>query len=348
MAGSCDFLLHMPAGTVFSAIDPTDRAVIRALQISPRVAFSAVAAVLDVSEQTVARRYRRLRSAGLVRVTAVVSPEALGESNWIVRVDCRPTGATSLAQALAQRDDVGWVSVSAGGTQVLCTVRSQTAAAREELLLQRLPRTTQVLGMSAAMVLHRFIGGASDDWSGVDAALTAEQERRLRATATPAPGELGGVITEIDSVDTLLLGALVADGRASVTALAAACGVSEGRTERRLRSLLERGVAYLDIDVPIEAFGFRTPANLWLSVSPAHLERAGRELAACSEIVFAAAITGGHNLYAAALCRSTESLYRFVTDRVGPIPGINELEITPVLRTVKQAGSLLSEGRLAP
>ncbi|MBE7189247.1 Lrp/AsnC family transcriptional regulator [Jatrophihabitans endophyticus] len=332
-----------------SAADQLDRAIIRGLQLSPRVAFSTLARVLNVSEQTVARRYRRLRRAGLVRVTAVVSPEALGESNWIVRIDCRPTGATSLAQALAQREDVGWVSVSAGGTQVLCTVRSRTAAEREDLLLQRLPRSTQVLAMSAAMVLHRFLGGAADDWAGIDAALTAEQEQALRRDADRAPATFADLgVARLDDVDTRMLTALVADGRASLTSLAAAGGISEGRADRRLASLLGRGIAYLDVDVPIEAFGYRTVAHLWLSVSPAHLDGAGRELATCPEVAFVGAITGTHNLYAAVLCRSTAALYRFVTERVGAIKGITSLEVAPVIRTVKQADSLLSEGRLAP
>ncbi len=341
----------MTAGTAQTSVeDPIDRAIVRALQISPRVTFSELADVLDLSEQTVARRYRRLRRDGLVRLTAIISAEALGESNWIVRLECRPTGATSLAQALAQRDDVGWVSISAGGTQVLCAVRSRTAQAREELLLQRLPRTTQVLGISAAMVLHTFVGSSSDDWSIIgEATLTPEQEQRLRSTAewsTSASSDQAP--TGFDTTDLAMLRLLTADGRASITTLARAAGISEGRAARRLRALFECGVAYLDLDAPAHAYGFNASANLWLTVAPAEIERAGRAIANCPEVPFAAAITGTHNIYLAALCRDVPSLYRFVTERVGAIPGVTSLEVTPTLRVVKQAGTLISDGRLAP
>ena len=333
-----------------SVRDPLDLAIVRALQISPRVAFRELGAVLDVSEQTVARRYRRLRRDGLVRVTAIISAEAVGESNWIVRLECRPTGAASLAQALAQRDDVGWVSVSAGGTQVLCTVRSRTAQAREELLLQRLPRTTQVLSMSADMVLHSFVGGSSDDWSAIGgAALTSQQEHRLRSTlewSTPASRELDA--SEVDATDLTMLRLLALDGRTSITNLAGAAGISEGRAARRLRALFENGIAYLDLDAPVQAYGFNASANLWLTVAPAELDQAGRAIAACPEVPFAAAITGRHNMYLAALCRDVPSLYQFVSERIGAITGITSMEVTPTLRTVKQAGTLVGDGRLAP
>ena len=68
-------------------LDQLDRQILRALQLNPRVPFSRIGAALDVSEQTVARRYRRLHRAGAMRVVAAVDPRALGESYWIVCTD---------------------------------------------------------------------------------------------------------------------------------------------------------------------------------------------------------------------------------------------------------------------
>jgi hypothetical protein len=45
-------------------------------------------------------------------------------------------------------------------------------------------------------------------------------------------------------------------------------------------------------------------------------------------------------------CRNLDDLYRYVTERIGAIPAVRRLEISPVLRQVKQAGSILSGGRL--
>ncbi|WP_181781755.1 Lrp/AsnC family transcriptional regulator, partial [Pseudonocardia pini] len=71
-------------------LDPEDLRIIRALQVDPRVPFAAMASVLGLSEPTVSRRYARLRRKGVLRVTGVVDPGALGQSRWLVRLRCRP------------------------------------------------------------------------------------------------------------------------------------------------------------------------------------------------------------------------------------------------------------------
>ena len=140
---------------------------------------------------------------------------------------------------------------------------------------------------------------------------------------------------------------LVRDGRATYAALAAAAGLGEARTARRLRALLDRRVAYLDVDIAAAAFGFHTPAYLWLSVTPAALADAGAALAGEPEVAYAGAISGTQNLAAAVMCRDLPALYEFVTTRVGAIAGVQTMEISPIVRTVKQAGALLDGNRLA-
>jgi DNA-binding Lrp family transcriptional regulator len=56
-------------------IDATDRRIVQAMQIDGRAPFSRVAAALGLSEQTVNRRWRRLRADGVVRVLGLTAPE---------------------------------------------------------------------------------------------------------------------------------------------------------------------------------------------------------------------------------------------------------------------------------
>lgn len=326
-----------------AALDPLNRQVIRALQIAPRVPFSLLGEVLGVSEQTVARRYRRMHRTGTLRVIGIVRPDALGQSTWMVRVQCRPNGATSLAMALARRDDVGWVNLNAAGSEVICSVRSLTEAARDDLLVQRLPRTAPVLGVAASVVLHVFVGGSETrDWAGLGGELTTVQEGQLRTAVEPV-GPLTRNAT-LDQSDAALVAALGRDGRASYASLAAAAGTSEARVRRRLSALLRQGVVYLDIDVRPGALGLETHANLWLRVSPSHLKTAGATLADTTEVAFAAAVSGQYNLMTSVYAQDLDALYTFVTDTVGAIPGVQSMEISPVLRHVKQAGSLVVDG----
>jgi DNA-binding Lrp family transcriptional regulator len=331
-----------------STLDRLDRALIRGLQVSPRAPFSLLAFTLGTSEQTAARRYRRLHRAGLLRVTAVVRAEGRGETNWIVRIQCRPDGASSLAAALAKRDDVGWVSISGGAAEVVCTVRSRSAEARENLLLQRLPRSATVLGVTTSMTLHAFIAGRPDDWTGFENELTAAQEQQLRnADDTIVEGPLSEDSGGLDAIDFAILDRLVADGRASYAELGAAAGISEGRAARRMHALLQRRMAYLDVDLSPSALGWGVQAQLWMSASPALLNACGEALAALPEVSFAAAVTGPHNLIAAVSCRDHNELYRLLTEQIGTIPGIQNIEVSPRMRVVKEAGTLVEGNRLA-
>lgn len=332
-----------------ATVDDLEAKIIRCLQLVPRLPFSAVAPILDVSEQTVARRYRRLVRDGVLRVTAVINPVALGQRTWILRVQCNPSAAVSLAKALAQRDDVSWVTLMSGGSEMVLILRARTDEARDDLLTQRLPRTAPVLGLSAAMVLHRFIGGghhANEDWAALAGLLDADQERAVRACAPPAPTGRGG-FGQLLPEDDAMLAVLIEDGRASHAALARAAGVGEGRAARRLATLVDRSVIYFDVDVSGPALGYHAPATLWLTVTPSELDAAGRALAQEREVAFAAAISGPQNLTATIVCGEVEDLYTFATARIGAIPGIQTMEISPVLRHVKQAGALVTGGRLA-
>ena len=91
----------------------------------------------------------------------------------------------------------------------------------------------------------------------------------------------------------------------------------------------------------------RSVAYLWLTVAPAALESVCLAMAAHDETPFVAAISGPANIVASVTCRDLDELYRYATDKVGPIEGVQRLEISPVLRRLKQGGTLMDGDRLA-
>src|SRR3954452_8204092 len=129
-------------------MDRVDRQIIHCLQRDGRASFRRMADVLDVSEQTVARRYRALVAGGAIRVLMLSDPRASGDQTWFVRIVCRPDSAEALAEAIAARDDVSWVTVTSGGSELSCVARSNPDD-QSSVLLQRLPRTAQVLSFTA-------------------------------------------------------------------------------------------------------------------------------------------------------------------------------------------------------
>ena len=170
-------------------LDDLDRALVHALQLDGRVAFGVVAEVLGVSDHTVARRYRRLRGAGLLRVVGLAQSAALGHTDWFVRLRCLPDSALPIAQALARRDDISWVMLTSAGTEITCLAQTRTRPERDALLLGALPRTRQVVEVDALCVLTTFAGGASG-WNGRAGALDEHQIAAL--TPRPAAAEGAG------------------------------------------------------------------------------------------------------------------------------------------------------------
>ncbi|MEV4436519.1 AsnC family transcriptional regulator [Streptomyces sp. NPDC049585] len=326
------------------AFDPLDRRLAHALMIDGRAAFSRIAAVLGTTDQTVIRRYRRLRGAGLLRVLGLPVAERVGLLESRLRIQCAPGAALAIAESLARRPDTGWVKIFSGGTEVGCLVASRTREDHEALLLRKLPRTHRVIGVSAQSMLHRF-SAEPVRWLGADGL----DEKQIEALTPPPPeaGEPGGDgedgVVRLDAQDHALLAVLARDGRTGYPELARATGRSESTVRRRLEQLRRTGALEFDVEVLPRHLGYQTEAGLYATVAPGDLAAAGRALAEHPQVPFAAATTGAANLAATVLCRDERDLYRYMTEGIGGLHSVHRLEVLPVLRHVKRAG-LLSDG----
>ena len=139
-------------------IDDLDRQLAQCLGVDGRASFSQLAEVLGVSDQTVARRYRRLRSAGVLRVVGLKARKQLGSLGWFLRIRCVPGAGPAIAAALARRADTAWIQLLSGNTEVLCTLRGDAREDREALLA-KLPRSERIVDVTAHSLLHMFTGG---------------------------------------------------------------------------------------------------------------------------------------------------------------------------------------------
>jgi DNA-binding Lrp family transcriptional regulator len=331
-----------------STIDALDRRLIHALLRDGRLPFRRIAEVLGSSEQTIARRYRRLREAGVVRVIALRDPRRYRE-NVFLRIRTKPGAALPIGESLARRDDVSWVTLAAGGTEVTCSMRSDDPGDRDALILERLPKVSQVTDVSSATLLHVFGDGPSAEWQGLDDPLDPAEIEALGARP-PRPGDLAAGADEPVLVpeDDELLRHLAVDGRMTFAALAAATGRPEAVVARRVGALLDGGTLWVRTELATAPLGFRTTAALWLTVAPSDLERVGEQIAAHPEVEFSGAISGHANLVVSVLCRDSPDLYRYLTRRLGAIAAIREAEIVVSVRRLKQADTIMERDRLPP
>ena len=321
-------------------LDEIDRQIIHILAIEPRASFRTVAAVIGTSDQTAARRYRRLEEQAGLRVLGVPEGARLGWTDWFLRLQTTPGGADSIAEALARRPDTRWVHLTSGGTEITCTLQARTEEQRDALFLHGLPGSRRVVQISAQSILHDFTPGP---WQQATRALSAAQLEMLAPGGQP-PGDPphGGAARPPvpPGDDEPLLKELARDGRASCAALAAAIHWHESTVRRRIEELRRSGLLVFEVDVDNRVLGLNTHAILWLSIEPARLEEAGRALARHPEIPFAAATTGPTNLMASAVFGDAEHLYEYLTSRLADLPGMRSVETAPIIRTLKRTGSV--------
>src|SRR5580658_8355561 len=148
-------------------VDDTDRQLTQCLGVDGRASFAAIAEVLGVSDQTIARRYRRLRSTGALRVVGLPSPKK-GYASWFLRMRCVPGSGEAIATALARRDDTAWVQLLSGDTEVLCALRGDPREGSDALgFLDVLPASR------LAPLLRPSAGGHPAELGPLDAALFA-------------------------------------------------------------------------------------------------------------------------------------------------------------------------------
>jgi DNA-binding Lrp family transcriptional regulator len=321
-------------------VDDLDRQLAQCLGADGRASFSAIAEVLGVSDQTVARRYRRLRSAGALRVVGLKYPKSTGYASWFLRLRCVPGSGEAIAAALAKRSDTAWVQLLSGDTEVLCSLRGDSTDGTDSLLT-RMPRSGRIVAVTAYSRLHMFTGGP--DALGFMDVLPLDRVAPLRVPVRgPLLSSSDAAAEAPSELDEALFAALALDGRTPYAELAAACGWSETTVRRRMEQLRDLGALYCDLELDMPSFGFRASAWLWLSVPPSHLADVGSALAKFPEVAYVTATTGPANLAACAVCRDEESLYEFLTAKVGALPGVERVETAPIIRTVKQASPVMA------
>ncbi|MDT0429763.1 MULTISPECIES: Lrp/AsnC family transcriptional regulator [Streptomyces] len=323
-------------------LDTLDSHILHALHVAPRAPFRLVGEVVGASEQTVARRYRTMRRAGTVRVVGLVNPAVQGLVASVVRISLRPDRIDACAEALTRLPEVSFANISFGGSEIVCSMATPHEGRMPEVLRQ-LSRTPGVLEIDTRMTLHTYSPPGAD-WGRLGPSLPEEAVESLREhhpRTTPQ-----GLPVEPHEEDAALLAALAEDGRASQATLADRTGWTTGRVARRLEALERSGTLLYDVDLALEKLGYPFSAALWLNTSPARLHETGSALAALPRVVFASATSGAQNLMAIVMCTDAADFYDWLSRRLATVPEVTGYTVSVRLRTLKQAASLVYQGRL--
>jgi DNA-binding Lrp family transcriptional regulator len=311
-----------------SVINEVDRRLIAALQCDGRATAERVAEVLGLSPRLVARRWASLIGDGAVRI-AVTPPRQSLQGAMLLRIRVLRGRIEAVANALAARDDVPLIDLSAGGDQLIAALMPSRDGSGNRLVFRQLPATDAVTDVVTETVLHVYADAA--DWR-LDA-LTSEERRQL----APAPPPIRAKRPPgMDQVDQDIASALARSARVPASDIARSTGYPESTVRRRLTALFDQGVLHTQVLLDPRRLGLAVDANLLMRVPPDRLDGTGRRLAAHPAVHGAVATTGPNNLVVAIWLADLDRLYAFITEDLAAL-GVDRVDTILMGHAVKRA-----------
>jgi Lrp/AsnC family transcriptional regulator for asnA, asnC and gidA len=125
-------------GRSVTALDDVSKAIIEQLQQDGRRSYAAIGKQVGLSEAAVRQRVQRLIEAGVMQVVAVTDPIELGFARQAM-VGIRVAGPVdTVADRLAELDEVDYVVVTAGTYDILVEVVCESDEHLLELISDRI------------------------------------------------------------------------------------------------------------------------------------------------------------------------------------------------------------------
>lgn len=298
-------------------LDDLDRLLIERLQDDGRRSVVDLARDLATTTKTVRRRMERLLEGGVVQVTAVTTPEALGYSAIaLLGLELDGTRAAGeVAAELAGLDAADYVVVATGRypvyVELFCRDRAELA---------------------------RIIDGRIRALPGVRSAevfpyLSLHYQQAQFASARAKTGDDRGVRpVALEPLDRAIIGELTHDGRRPFLQIARNLGISEAQVRQRVRQITTSGVAAIIAIANPLGLGYRTTAWLAIRVAAGHgVADLADRLAALPSVTYVAICAGRFDLFVEVACVSDAELLEILDRDVRPDQAIAQLEIAVYL-----------------
>jgi DNA-binding Lrp family transcriptional regulator len=308
--------------------DELDFSIIELLRRDGRRSSSSVARQLGVAKQTVAKRLDRLLKHDAIRITARVDPVAFGFPIYCgIGVRIKPGSLARVGEQLAAMDHIAWVGSSTGTYDLLADAFLPDTDAVFEFLHERLAsmpdivETREWLVVRSAKYVYLWDG---EDEVGSEA---------LRGWTTKPGSRLAPA--RADDLDRAIIGLLREDGRRPLTDIARRVGVTEVTVASRVDRLLRTGAVQVIAHVNWPAIGFPVDVSLSIKAARGRAEEVGARLRALPSISFAAFTTGDYDIIAEAFLSDDASLFDFLNEQVGAIPGVVATDTCHILHVPK-------------
>jgi len=306
--GVGQFLAHV------SDLSETDRAIVLLLQEDGRRSFANIAREVGIAERTVRHRVRDLLASGVIQITAVTNPAALGyHAAALIGLTTEPdVPASEIALSLVEIEAVDYVVVAAGRYGLFAEVVCRNMAALQQIIEERIGPIPGVKSvepfpyLSIHYQLARFDAARRKDQSG-----SGVRPRKLNDT------------------DREIVRALSDDGRVPFQTIADELGISETQVRNRVNEMTAAGVMNVIAIVNPMSFVYTTMAWVAVRVAPGHkvIDVAGA-LSHLPHITYVAICTGRVDIFAELACVSPEELRRVLDDDIRQHADIGDIEVS--------------------
>ncbi|SDY27613.1 DNA-binding transcriptional regulator, Lrp family [Modestobacter sp. DSM 44400] len=316
-----------------------DRALIGALQISPRASWSDVGEALGISGVTAARRWRRITSDGTAWVTA-----APGMTRWAqqclayVEIDCAPAKRQEVASELARHEFVVTVEITTGSADILLTIAAADLATLSHYLLDHIGTMPSILRTRVRVATKIYTEGSS--WRLVE--LDGPGQRVLERSRPAVDPSVVGADTVTLTPDVQQIARLLSvDGRASLAELAEATGISPTTVRRHVHRLLGARILLPRTDMAAELSGTPVQVYLWAEAPVDGLPATARTLTQLRQVRLCATVSSATSLVFCAWLHTVEEVHRLELTIAKQLPQLRIMDRLIVLRTVKRMGRLV-------
>lgn len=321
-----------------------EKALIGALQVSPRAPWVNVGKALGISGVTAARRWERISRSGLAWVT--MAPGLVQRAEQCVayvEIDCVPAKRIELATELAGHELVLTVELTTGSADILLTIAAVDLPTLSRYLLDELSKTGNVLRVRSRLATRMYT--EASNWRITE---LPDDVVRLLERSRPDAGRPGG-----DSAPVRLTGEvrrvaslLTVDGRASYADIAAMTGCSPTSARRHVAALLSSKFLLPRTDVAAEMSGFPVQVYLWADAAVENLPGTAHALSQLRQVRLCVTLASAPSLVLCSWLRTVEEVHRLELTIAKRLPHVRIADRLVVLRTVKRMGRLVdTQGR---
>lgn len=139
---------------------------------------------------------------------------------------------------------------------------------------------------------------------------------------------------EIDKNDVKIVNLLLENGRMTASEIARRLGdISERAVRYRIERMIDEEILQISAVVRPDAFGLTIKADVLMEVESDRIREVAQKMAGYENVTYAACAIGETDVSIQVVARSTDEIYRFVTEVAGKVPGVRRTttSIVPVV-----------------